>query len=78
MWELHSCGQSPTASKSSVSRAVSRLERESGTKLLMRTTRSVTLTAAGRAFYDSCIGPLQQLDDAENPLLAKTAFSRVS
>lgn len=60
--------------KSSVSRAVSRLEQESGTKLLLRTTRSVTLTAAGRAFYDSCIGPLQQLEDARKSISGNDSF----
>jgi DNA-binding transcriptional LysR family regulator len=54
--------------KSSVSRAVTRIEAESGTKLLMRTTRSITLTAAGRAFYDSCVSPLQQLEEARKSL----------
>lgn len=60
--------------KSSVSRAVSRLEKESGTKLLLRTTRSVTLTAAGRAFFDSCIGPLQQLEDARKSITGTDSF----
>ncbi len=54
--------------KSSVSRAVSRIEAESGTKLLLRTTRSITLTAAGRAFYDTCVNPLQQLEEARKSL----------
>ncbi|RYZ66284.1 MAG: LysR family transcriptional regulator, partial [Proteobacteria bacterium] len=50
--------------KSNVSRAVGRLESETGTKLITRTTRSLTLTAAGRAFYDSCRGPILTLEQA--------------
>jgi len=60
--------------KSSVSRAVTRLETESGCKLLMRTTRSITLTAAGRAFYDTCVAPLQQLEDARRSLSGKDSL----
>lgn len=54
--------------KSTVSKAITRLESESGTKLLLRTTRSQTLTAAGKAFYDTCVGPIQTIEDAQKSL----------
>lgn len=54
--------------KSTVSKAITRLERETGTKLMMRTTRSLTLTAAGRGFYDASLGPVLQIEDAQKSL----------
>lgn len=54
--------------KSSVSKAVSRIERETGTKLLMRTTRSQTLTGAGKAFYESCVGHVEAIENAHKSL----------
>src|SRR5215471_9840797 len=38
--------------KSSVSRAVARLESDLGVRLLQRTTRKLALTDAGQAFYE--------------------------
>lgn len=54
--------------KSTISKAVSRLEKETGTKLMLRTTRTQTLTAAGRAFYETCLQPIQVLEDAQKSL----------
>lgn len=50
--------------KSTVSRTISQLEHETGTKLIVRTTRSLTPTAAGLAFYESASGPVQSLEEA--------------
>ncbi len=54
--------------KSTISKAITKLEADTGTKLLLRTTRSQTLTAAGRAFYATCLGPIQVLEDAQKSL----------
>jgi len=51
--------------KSSVSRAVSRLEEQLGARLLERTTRQLKLTATGRAYYDGATRALAALSDAE-------------
>ncbi|MEU5695287.1 LysR family transcriptional regulator [Actinosynnema sp. NPDC020468] len=50
--------------KSTVSRRVARLERRLGTRLLNRTTRAVTPTEAGRAFYARASAALAELHDA--------------
>jgi DNA-binding transcriptional LysR family regulator len=57
--------------KSTISKAVSKLEAKTGTKLLIRTTRSQTLTAAGRVFYETCLGPIQILEDAQKSLFGQ-------
>jgi LysR family transcriptional regulator for bpeEF and oprC len=46
-----------------VSKQISALEDELGTELIHRTSRSITLTEAGRDFYESA---LHILDDLEN------------
>jgi DNA-binding transcriptional LysR family regulator len=50
--------------KSSVSRTVARLEEQLGVRLLQRTTRSLSLTEAGQAFYDRVRGAVQGLEEA--------------
>jgi LysR family transcriptional regulator for bpeEF and oprC len=56
-------------SPSSVSKAVQRLEEELGIRLLNRTTRSVTLTDDGAAFYVRCRQIIDELEEAEQELL---------
>lgn len=60
--------------KSTVSKSIARLEKETGTKLLLRTTRSQTLTPSGRAFYETCLEPLQILEDAQKSLYGQDAI----
>lgn len=49
----------------SVSRKVAELERHLGTKLLVRTSRNVQLTDAGRDYVDAAREIIARLDDAE-------------
>ncbi|WP_424630785.1 LysR substrate-binding domain-containing protein [Bradyrhizobium sp. SYSU BS000235] len=53
-------------SQPSVSRMVASLEARIGVKLLLRTTRQVTLTDAGTAFLERARQVLGDLDEAEN------------
>ncbi len=52
-------------SKTSVSDLVQSLEKHLGVRLLQRTTRRVTATAEGAAFYERCTHILADLDEAE-------------
>jgi LysR family transcriptional regulator for bpeEF and oprC len=52
--------------KSSVSRAVSLLEAELGTRLLQRTSRAVVLTESGVALRDRCPDILARVEEAVN------------
>src|SRR5262249_47713339 len=51
--------------KSTVSRKVADLETRLNARLLQRTTRKLSLTDAGRTFYDYCARIVSEVDDAE-------------
>lgn len=52
-------------STAAISRQIAALERELGTQLLLRTTRQITLTEIGEAYYQKCKKTLSELKDAE-------------
>ena len=52
-------------SRSAVNKLVISLETELGVQLLQRSTRKVTATATGTAFYERCLGILADLEEAE-------------
>ena len=62
--------------QSGVSNAISRLENEIGTPLLARTTRRVSLTEHGAAYFERCRAALAELEEAE--LVLKNAQLRPS
>lgn len=51
-----------------VTRLVADLERHLAARLLNRTTRSLSLTEAGREYYNSCQQILEEIDEAESRL----------
>ncbi|MGR4932285.1 LysR family transcriptional regulator [Bradyrhizobium sp. CAR08] len=55
--------------KSAVGRAVSRLERRLGSKLLHRTTRRLVLTPAGEVWLEHCVAALAELDRGQSALI---------
>jgi DNA-binding transcriptional LysR family regulator len=65
-----------------VSKNVATLERQLGVRLFQRTTRKLSLTQEGQAFYDQCQGPLRELEAAqtvaEQSTLAPSGVVRVT
>lgn len=52
--------------KSTISRRLTQLEDRLGVKLLNRTTRQLSLTPIGQAYYEKCIVVLERLDEAHD------------
>lgn len=64
------------ASRSSVTTAVGQLERRLGVRLLHRTTRRLSLTDEGRAYYERCVRILEDLNEAEEALYGTRALPK--
>jgi DNA-binding transcriptional LysR family regulator len=58
-------GRALGLTRSAVSKAVMELEQVLGARLLDRTTRRVSPTEAGRAYYESCINVLASIEETE-------------
>jgi DNA-binding transcriptional LysR family regulator len=65
-------GSSPSA----VSKSVARLERRLGIRLLQRSTRTLSLTAEGAAYYDRVAPLLRAIEDAEDIVLELSVTDR--
>src|SRR6478672_5874542 len=52
-------------SKSMVSKEVTKLEKSLGARLLNRTTRKLSLTEVGAAYYEHCARIIQEAEEAE-------------
>ena len=53
-------------SAAAVSRQIATLEESIGTPLLLRTTRKMTVTDAGRAYYERCVRILRDVERAQS------------
>lgn len=62
--------------KSSVSRALTRLERRLGVRLIERTTRSLMLTEAGELYLERCMRMLEEAEQADLAIGAMHAKPR--
>lgn len=62
--------------RSTVTNLIKRLEQRLGARLLARTTRQVSLTQEGAAYYQRCVRLLADLDEADS-LFRTTALSGV-
>lgn len=52
-------------SQATVSKKISALEDKLGVKLITRSSRELSLTQAGQAYYDHCLSILQEIDEVE-------------
>jgi DNA-binding transcriptional LysR family regulator len=64
--------------RSSATAGIKQLEERLGVQLLRRTTRHVTTTLDGEAYYQRCIGILADIEDAEGGFGAHEARGRLS
>jgi DNA-binding transcriptional LysR family regulator len=58
-------GRALGLTRSAVSKAVMELEQVLGARLLDRTTRRVSATEAGRAYYERCVDILASIEETE-------------
>jgi DNA-binding transcriptional LysR family regulator len=68
-----SLGLTPSA----VSKLISRLEQRLGTRLLLRTTRALTLTEEGAAYHRASLRILQELNEADHAVATGMARGRI-
>ncbi|WP_301117998.1 LysR family transcriptional regulator [Pusillimonas sp. (ex Stolz et al. 2005)] len=61
-------GEALGLTRSAAGKAMARLEAHLGTRLLQRTTRTVSLTVDGERFYERCVQILQDLEEAESDI----------
>lgn len=69
-------GRTMALTRSAAGKAVSRLEDRLGARLLNRTTRALSLTDEGRAFYERGLAVLAALDDAEASVSGRAGSPR--
>ncbi|KAF5888356.1 LysR family transcriptional regulator, partial [Rhizobium sp. PEPV16] len=62
---------------SAVSKLIARLEARLGTRLLVRTTRALTLTEEGEAYHHAALRILQALNDADQEVAGGAVRGRL-
>jgi DNA-binding transcriptional LysR family regulator len=62
---------------SAVSKLIARLETRLGSRLLLRTTRALTLTEEGESYYQAALRILQDLDEADQAVTAGSVRGRL-
>ena len=70
-------GRSLDLTPSAVSKAIARLEERLGARLLLRTTRALSLTEEGEAYYQAALNILQAMSDAEHAAAAGAVRGRL-
>lgn len=63
-------------SRTSVTTAISQLEKKLGVRLLNRTTRRLSLTEEGSSYYNNCVRILGEIAEAEDSLTSAKASPR--
>jgi DNA-binding transcriptional LysR family regulator len=69
-------GRHLNLSKARVSHQVQALENALGVRLLNRSTRRISLTEAGRSYYERCVQILKDLEEADEAAGAQQATPR--
>ena len=69
-------GRHLNLSKARVSHQIQALENALGVRLLNRSTRRISLTEAGRGYYERCVQILQDLEEADEAAGAQQATPR--
>lgn len=64
-------GQRLGVTTSAVGKSIAQLERRLGVRLLNRSTRSLSLTSEGEAYYKACVAALAEIDAAQALLSAR-------
>lgn len=66
-------GQAIGLTRSAVGKAITRIEKRLGVRLLNRTTRKLSVTDEGRVFYEHCTRVINALEEAEASVGQKSA-----
>jgi DNA-binding transcriptional LysR family regulator len=64
-------GRALSSSQATISKKVAALEDKIGVKLMARSSRELSLTQSGQAYYEHCINILQEIDEVEADIRAQ-------